>query len=111
MKWRVYYGDGTTFSNEDGDVEDVPSRDVQVVVQVDTRTGWSPLYSNDYYWYDKGEWIGGDLFGLFDYLTRPGWKKVLFGRTISHEEYQTIVRRARQDKDFPRKSAKLRGEH
>jgi hypothetical protein len=115
MRWRVYYGDGSTFSDEDGTIEMTPALNVQAIVQSDPDphgTGRHVIHGGgqrpnrvpiDYYWWDpgRGMWVGGDLFGLWDYLTRPGWRKVLFGRTIPDQDYQAIIVRAGDDPDFP----------
>ena len=85
VKWGIYYGDGTTFSNEDGGPEVAPPLNVQVIAS----------YPNC--------WRCGDLFGLMDYLMRPGWKVVLFGRTISNEKNKHINELARNDPDLDRR--------
>jgi len=104
MRWRVYYGDGTTFSDQDGSPDEAPSLNMQVVVQHTDREGRIMICEHDYYWFDPqvGEWVGGDLFGLFDFLQRRGGHG--FGRTIASDAYHTIKRRASYDPDFPRKS-------
>lgn len=68
--------------------------------------GWYLCRSNDYYWYlsDQDIWQGGDIFGLWDYLTQPGPKKVLFGRTITNSAFQEILARAYCDPDIPQKT-------
>lgn len=94
--WRIYYGDGSTY---DGDPYFAPALDVQVIVENDPRIlvhGWH------HYWYEKDQWYGGDLFGLWDYLTRPGPKKVIFGRTIETEDFRQLLESADNDPDFPR---------
>jgi len=90
MFWRVYYGDGTTFSNEDGFVYNVPTRNVQVIVQHSKEHGIELISSTDYYIWNNNRWYGVDQFGLYDYLIDPGWKRVLFGRMLTKEEYNAI---------------------
>jgi hypothetical protein len=107
MLWKVYYGDGTTFSDEDGKPSQAPALDVQIILVRDddpnSALGRYPVHRFDYYWWDEPDWFGGDLFGLFDYLSRPGDKRVLFGRTISNARHQEIVDRALADPDLFRK--------
>lgn len=110
MKWRVYYGDGTVISDSDADLYDLPGRDVQVVLEVDPDHGWRMHRSSDFYWHDNGHWVCGEIFGLWDYLTRSGPKKVLFGRTISRDEWQEIWLRATSDTTLPPKSGQWPGE-
>ena len=102
MKWKIYYGDGSTYTSEYGTPQVAPSRDVQVIVQDHPRVGVELVSSADYYvWMvndDYARWWGVDIFGLFDYLVEAGWKRVLFGRTLLQEEYNEIVKEASEDK-------------
>ena len=51
-------------------------------------------HSADYYWYEEGRWYGSDLFGLWDYLSRPGCKMVKFGRMIGDAQYRAVMSQA-----------------
>lgn len=97
--WTIYYGDGLTYDERDGDAYAAPARDVQMVAVADPDHGWYLCRSNDYYWYlsETDVWQGGDVFGLWDYLIEPGPKKVLFGRTVSNAEFEKILMRAYAD--------------
>lgn len=104
VSWRVYYDDGATF---DAAPEVAPAVGVICVVQPDPDHGRMVLSKWDYYcWHpDTGQWWGHDIFGLFDCLVRPGWKRVLFGRTVPTGVFRAVVARAECDADFPRRSA------
>ena len=106
MKWRIFYSDSTY----EGDIENTPTRDVQVILQEDTRVGWAMVHQKDYYIWEYDQWLGTDEFGLWDYLARDGMKKVLFGRTLTHEEFQVVYYRAKDERDFGRKQGFLRRE-
>lgn len=95
MDWTIYYGDGTTY---EGPVELAPARDVQVIAQVDRALGWIAASGTDYYVWRDGRWFGVDKFGLFDYLIAPGWKRVLFGRMLTAEEYNAVWARVTADR-------------
>ncbi len=98
MGFTIYYSDGSAF---EGAVEDAPTRDVQVIVSPCQNTGWTTEHSQNYYvWRDDlSKWQGADAFGLWDYLARPGWKKVVFGYMVSEQEFNAIFRRAKADRD------------
>ena len=102
MSWKVYYSDDSTFSSEDGSPWIVPARDVQIIVQDHPEVRVELVTGGDYYvWMSSGNrayWWGVDIFGLFDYLIEPGYKRVLFGRTLTREEYGKIIQKANIDK-------------
>lgn len=106
VNWKIYYGSGLTVTNLQSPPEKVPGRNIICIVNRHSEVGKQIVTRHDYYWFDK-IWTGGDIFGLFDYLLIPGWKKVLFGRTIETEEYEKIIKMALLDVDFPEKSARL----
>ena len=86
LKWLVYYDDETHISSDDTTIENLECSGVVFVVMEDPDSGRQVLIG-DYYVYDNLSGEGWrfypcDLFGLFDYLIRPGLKKVLFGRWV-----------------------------
>jgi len=99
--WRIYYGDGEGFS---GPPSQAPARNVQLIAQSDSENGWVAISGHDYYVFRGGRWFGVDLFGLYDYLIEPGWKRVLFGRTLTSSEYNEVWRQAMSDPDLPPKT-------
>lgn len=105
MDWRIYYGDGSTFSDQDGKPEDAPCRNVQAIAQVAPDVGWYLCRSDDFYAYLEKGWQGLDSFGLWDYLAEPGLKIVKFGRTLHYPDYEEVLNKALNDPDLPRKSA------
>lgn len=109
MNWKIYYSDGSTFSDQDGTPWIAPARDVQVIVIDDRDHGWMTQAGDDYYvWDDRGDgarWWGVDNFGMYDYLIDPGYKRVLTGRRIPRDQFNEIFKRASNDPDFPTKTA------
>lgn len=89
---------------------------MQAIVQRDDTpgdvyaVGRELLFDADYYCWREGRWFRCDLYGLFDYLRQPGWKKVLAGRTASRTAYKRAVLAAQTDSDFPVKTAMQAGE-
>lgn len=94
LKWKIYYGDGSTY---EGKPENAPTKDVQVIIAQENGE-WYLAHKKDYYWWENDTWYEGDIFGLWDYMTRPGWKKVLFGRTLKTDRYDQILKRAIKEK-------------
>lgn len=100
VRWRLYYGNGDrTFCNLDGPPQAAPARDVQALAQVaDITIGRRTCSGYDYYWFEDGEWFGGDIFGLYDYLDRSGVVK--FGRAISRKDFESALKKAVTDPDL-----------
>ncbi len=106
VQWRIYYGDGTTFDSEQGAPEQAPAANVQAIAQVaDIGIGRRTCSRYDFYWFDRGEWHGSDLFGLFDYLMRVSPSIVKFGRVLPRLEFEAILNRAVTDADLMPKVA------
>ena len=107
MNWRIYYGDGSTFSEEDGTPAHAPGRNVQaIVLRYPSVEGQRIILQGfDYYTWDEGGiwdgWNGRDEGGLYDYLGEPGFKVVKQGRTIPDEKYHEILEAAINDPDIP----------
>lgn len=96
IKWLIFYDDGSTFSNLDGEPYDAPPVGVIVLLQVNANGRWV-FYSQDtskilcWEWRAKNEWVSCDLVGAIDYLYHHrGLKAVLFGRWTSDENYEKI---------------------
>lgn len=95
--FKIYYDNKKTFSSASGG--NPPSRGVQAITQRDHQVNFEIVSGADYYVKEFRDgtikWRGVDIFGLFDYLMDSG--SVLFGKTISGEEYGEIMTRARED--------------
>ena len=103
IEWRIFYGDGSTFSNNDGAPGDAPAWDVQVIVQVDPITGrYNQTGDNYYVW--RGRWVGVDQVGLIDYLAHEAPSVVRFGKTVGNEQHRRVLEVAEADPDFPSRS-------
>jgi hypothetical protein len=72
VKWRIYYEDGGTFSDEDGSPKEAPGWGVQTIVQPHIESGRYLLPPYDYYLFRDGRWIGVDVAGLTDHLLKLG---------------------------------------
>jgi hypothetical protein len=98
MRWRIYYGDDSTYSDRDGSPFDAPRTNVMVVCTETTgsRRPFRPQYGLDHFcWHADSGWRGADWSGFMDYMMMiPGPKAVLFGRTIRDDKFWAIVKRA-----------------
>lgn len=69
MSWRIFYGDGSQYSSDDGAWEQAPSLDVQVVAFVDENGKWVVRHGGDFFRLDEnGAAINLDLPGMMDYV-------------------------------------------
>ncbi len=111
VDWKVFYGDGSTFGSDEGSPADAPATNVQAIAQVsDPAIGRRVCSRFDFYWYE-GEWHGGDLFGLYDYLIRVSPSVVKFGRVLPRLAWEAIHLKAVNDPDLPPKVAWDTHEH
>ena len=109
MDWKIYYGDGSVFSSNDGKPYEAPPHNVMVVSQKDNNVGRAVYNQWDWYFYSDeiGGWFGADLFGVIDQVMHNCDKicAVIQGRVTTNEKFQEIYKFARNDPDMPKKSA------
>lgn len=103
-EWRIYYDDGTVFTNEDGTPWEAPRTGVQVIAQPNPTVGWYILHSADsYYWEEDREgWSKADEYTKWDHLVRAYTPLLIFGRQISDESYRIILKKVRKDLPTPK---------
>lgn len=114
LKWKIYYDDGSTFSNEEGEPEDAPGFGIVTIVQADPYVGRAVCDGWDfYYWVEEEQkWWGSDWLGFIDRLThRLPCRAVSAGRMASEEVWSRCRELAKHDPDFPPKSGTLPGEN
>ena len=89
--WKIYYNDGSTFSNEDGPPEMAPCTGVLAVAFFNLDNRREIAASKDFYWYDEtpiykdeagGTWYAGDISGFYQHMFRPGKKIMKFGAIV-----------------------------
>lgn len=109
-RWRIYYDDGTTFDDTQGDPEDAPGLGVVCIVSTCPDLGRQIMSGWDYYYFRPSAtppWLGADPFGLIDNLTaKPRQTRaVKAGRTLPTKEYLAVRAVAEADEDFRRTGA------
>jgi len=103
MKWKIYYGDGTTFDSNIGSPNETPSLNVQVILCKDNINGRNIYHTWDWYYWNGETWRGADIHGLLDQLLNDKEGKITAvkqGRTIRDDIYENILKKAINDKDF-----------
>ena len=99
VRWRLYYQDGTTFSNEDGDPQDSPPMGVVALLQ----PGASPeiMVNADWLLYrtDFEEWAECGSDGMEDHAVLWGDRISAFRKTlwIRRPDFEEIWARMRSD--------------
>lgn len=109
MQWRVFYGDGRTFSSEDGHPHASPGRYALVIVQRDELVGRVLIHGFDWYVLDADDqWHGcPDRADVDEYmLDLPArMVRVVKGFGVPDPTFAATLQRAKNDPDFPPKSA------
>lgn len=98
MWWKVYYADGSVFTDKDGSPYDAPRVGVQVVVQ-EKDGDYELIHGRDHFYYEPkiGGWYSSDLFGAIDHLMRSKRQCLLFGRVMEDKEYHALMVRVRNE--------------
>lgn len=98
IRWRIYYGDGTTFSSENGSAEAAPCGGVITVAWYDEDNRRHLAHGTDYYVFaGEGRWYGCDAAGFWQYMGEPGFKVVKFGRMIGDGAFRAVMSKAMND--------------
>ena len=100
--WTVYYGNRSTFTDEDGSPFEAPRTDVQVILQTHeaSPSGYCLTFGKTYYsWEDGQGWWPTDERGHQAWLAKcpPGRLQVLVGENCP--QFEEILKRASADKD------------
>ena len=105
--FRVYYSDFSTFTayNEE-DVWKTPIYEVILILEFDKEHGRKIVSSADYYVWDDGKWLACDYETRNMYMAREGReKRYLIGVMVHNDKWTKIVKKAREDPDFPTQTA------
>jgi hypothetical protein len=97
--WRIYYGDGSTYSDRDGSPFHAPATNVQAIAnKANNDRGFLVAHSKDAFYWEGAGWNACDQMGLWDYLLEyRGPKAVLFGRSIRDAEFFAVIKRANRE--------------
>lgn len=104
VTWRIYYGDGSTYSNLDGPPSSAPPWNIQIILERTEKEGVVRLSGKDYYWFDDdlGQWSAGDFAGALDYLVRC--TSIKLARSMRTSDFDALFTQSMHDPDFPKKS-------
>ena len=91
IDWKIYYGDGSTYSNEDGSPESAPTGNVIAVAFYDEDNRRKICHQADYYVRRDGRWFSADASGFWQHMMEPGAKVVKFGREIGDLRYREVM--------------------
>lgn len=91
--WRIYYADGSTFSNAQGTPFDAPRLGVVAIVQEDADVGYVIHHALDYFYWEPevGGWCNTDLLGAMDHLVRAKQPLLLMGRMMAKRAYYDLL--------------------
>jgi hypothetical protein len=97
IDWKIYYADGSTYSNEDGEAAFAPGGGVICVAWYDQDNRRRLAHGADYYICDEGRWFGVDAAGFWQYMAEPGHKVVKLGRMTGDLNFRLIMSKAMND--------------
>jgi len=105
LTWRIYYSDGSTFDNSDGEPSEAPQWGFVCAIGYEQDGGRYIMQGWDFYRWDSvsAQWWGLDWAGVLDLLVHgihvEGFK---IGRTVPKLQWQSLMSRANRDPDFPK---------
>jgi hypothetical protein len=110
MKWRIWYGDGSDYSDRQGSPFEAPRVDVQVIAQFNEQVGYEVISGGDYFYWEpeRGGWRTTSGFGLYDHLIRCKQPLILFGRHMTDAEWTRLFLKVKAE--LGDKQAWLQGE-
>jgi len=99
MWWRIYYEDGSVFTDTDGTAWDAPRLAVQMAVQQDDRVGYKYVSGEDFFYWEpeRGGWVSTAQWGMHDHLIRAKRPCVLFGRNMDDAAWSALHRRVKDE--------------
>lgn len=105
VRWCIYYDDDTEYTSEDGDPFDAPKKHSAIAFgQLSKKSNWE-VKGGDFLVHrtDKDRWYAADIHGLVDHVKYFAIHvdAVLEGRTLTNEEFNSIIIRAKHDPRVP----------
>ena len=104
LEWRIYYVDGSDYSNEDGPAWLARKWGVAAIAVFDPAVGYIILTGSkecDFFCYDatwdSPVWRNSNVFGFNDYMKEPGMRLVLFGGWIGDHGWQALKGRVQNE--------------
>lgn len=105
IQWRIYYADGATFDNLQGEPWEAPATRVLVINQKDKKASNGAYFQwmDNYYLWKFGRWfaVGYDALLFYWFIEKfPHHRAALAGETVDNEAWEKITNKARTDTDF-----------
>ena len=109
MKWKIYYHDGSSYSDKDGFVQNAPGWGALIIAQEDQEPGnynigRRYLFGEDYFCWEGWGWTSRNITGREFYLAQPGWKKIVNGTVVLDEIFYKVKKAAEEDNYLPIRS-------
>lgn len=97
--WRIYYGDGSVFTDADGSPSDAPRENVQIIVTQDDAVGYRICTTLDFFIFDpgRGGWRETNQWGMYDHLVHCPQPLVLMGRFMPNDQWIALLRKVKTE--------------
>lgn len=104
IEWRIYYVDGSDYSNEDGPAWLARKWGVAAIAVRDPAVGYIVLPAHpeiDRFCYDAEwecpVWRNMDIRGFYRYMDQPGMRLVVFGEWTGNHNMQALKTRIQNE--------------
>lgn len=101
--WRIWYGDGSSWSDLDGPPELAPAFNVQLVVSRLDNGQRGIQMGKEWYWWVSGMPYSGTVECLHDHLmsdTARAVHGVKKARSVTDQQFRALVEQATTDPEF-----------
>lgn len=106
--WKIYYTDGTSFTDQDGSPEDAPAKGVALVLQQEGRCNRRVLKLRDWYrWCPRhNRWFECDEYDVLKELDNYGKVVARHGEYMLEADFEKILIASHSDPYIERISPK-----
>lgn len=90
-KWKIWYDDGSTFSNEDGTPEEAPVDGILAILEKRANNTIMNHHANEYYYWTGENWFSGNLASLERWL-RKELPNLKYGRWTKDSIWKEVMK-------------------
>ncbi len=88
--WKIFYDDGSTFSNDDGLAEEAPVDGILAIVERRQNNTVMNHHAKEYYYWTGENWVSGGV-GAMERWMRKELPALKYGRWTKESIWQKVI--------------------